>query len=340
MILTYKIKHGMNFSKELVLAKKVAEFGLQHRTLSSADVKHIGLKSAISNQILKKYSNNKTIKNINSVKLTIPNQSIKVIDDTLFIPCLKLTLEIYFDKKFNKINQIEIGHVFAYISVSYPDTPIIKETKTIGIDRNTTHHTLVASVLETGKVLKLGKSCFHIHHKYKNLRRNLQKQGKLRRAKTIKNRESRIIKDINHKTTTALLQFAKENNACLVMEDLKDIRRTAKQRKNNKKQRYSLHSWSFYQQKLMIDYKAKKFGVTIHYVAPQYTSQRCSKCGHIESANRYRNLFRCKKCETVEDSGVNAGFNIAYLHKQGIPRFSIDRDMLKGNTDVPKEATI
>jgi putative transposase len=169
------------------------------------------------------------------------------------------------------------------------------------------------------------------------MRKSLQKQGKLKRVKAIKNRESRIVRDINHKTTTALMQFAVENNACIVMEDLKEIRKTAKTRK---RQRYSLHSWSFYQQKMMIEYKAKKYGVSVHYVAPQYTSQRCSICGHIEQANRKGNLFCCKKCGTVEDSGVNAGFNIAYLHREGIPQFNIERDMLKGNTDTPKEATL
>lgn len=337
MILTYKIKHEKDFSRELSLAKKVAEYGLQHKTISSKDVRHIGLKSTISNQILKKYSKSKTIKNVKSVKLTIPNQSIKVQDDKIYIPCLKLNLNIYFSREFTKINQIELGKEFAYISVSYPDAQKIPEVNTIGVDRNTTQHTIVASCLETGKILKLGKSCNHIHRKYKNMRRSLQKQGKLKRVKAIKNRESRIVRDINHKTTKALIEFAKDNDACIVMEDLKEIRQTAKTRR---KQRYSLHSWSFYQQKMMIEYKAKKYGVVVHYVAPQYTSQRCSMCGHIEQANRKGNLFCCKKCGTVEDSGVNAGFNIAHLHRKGIPQFNIERDMLKGNTDTPKEATL
>jgi putative transposase len=131
--------------------------------------------------------------------------------------------------------------------------------------------------------------------------------------------------------------FARDNDACLVLEDLKDIGQTAKVRK---KQRYSLHSWSFYQQKMMIEYKAKKYGVSVHYVEPYYTSQRCSHCGHIEQANRFGNLFHCLSCGIVEDSGVNAGFNIAYLHCKGIPQFSIDSDVLKGNTDIPKEATL
>jgi len=337
MILTYKIKHGKDFSKELALAVKVAEFALEHKSISSASVKHIGLKSMLSNQILKKYSRSKSIKEIKSVKLSIPNQGIKLVDDKIFVPCLKLALDIYFERNFEKINQIELGQEFAYISVTYPDILLIDVTKTIGVDRNSKHHVLVASCLETGKVLKLGKSCNHIHEKYSRMRKSFQRQGKYKLVKKIKQRESNIIKDLNHKTTKALLKFAKSNNSNIILEELNGIRQRTK---HKKKERYSFYSWSFYQQQMMIDYKSKKYGVSVHYVAPHYTSQRCSHCGHIERANRKKNLFECKVCGTVEDSGANAGFNIAHLHKHGIPRFNIDSDMLKGNTDIPRGATL
>jgi len=317
MILTYKIKHNRDFSKEIILAKKVAEFGIKHRSISSKDVKHIGLKSVIANQILRKYSRNEKARKINSVKLTIPNQGIRIKDNKIYIPCLELWLDIYFDRNFEKINQIEIGKEFAYISVNYKEPKLINPKTFIGVDRNTTKHVLVASDIENGKVLKFGKSCNHIHKKYKDIRKNLQKKGRLKKLKKIKNRENRIMK------------------GGIVLEKLDEIRKTAKTRR---KQRYSLNSWSFYQQQRMIEYKSKKLGVPVFYIEPQYTSQRCSRCGHIENANRNGNLFHCKSCGTVENAGANAGFNIAFLHQQSISRFCKERDLQKGNTDVPKKA--
>lgn len=337
MILTYKIRHGRDFSHELKLAKKVAEHAIQTKSRSSADVKHIGLKSAISNQILKKYSGSKTIKSIKSVKLTVPNQGIKVKDNKVKITCLKLELPIYFPQPFEKINQIEVGKGFAYISVSYKEPPTQTPTSVFGIDRNTKGHCLVAANPTTGKVLKLGKPAQHIHLKYKHIRKKLQKKGKYSLVKRIKNRESRIVRNLNHHCSKKIVQECSEQQAGIVLEDLKDIRETARSRK---KQRYSLNSWSFYQLKQMIEYKAKKQGVPVFYVAPQYTSQRCSSCGHIERANRKEKLFCCKECRTVENADVNAGFNIAFAYNNGISQFVKDRDLTKGSTDAPRGATV
>jgi len=337
MILTYKIKHEQDYSKELELAKKVAWNGFYTKSRSSADVKHIGLKSMISNQILKKYSKNKKLKNVKSVKLTIPNQGIKIKGNQIYIPCLKLYLDIYFNRDFDKINQVEVGKEYAHISVSYLDVEQIKPTSFFGVDRNTNGHTLVACNKQTGKVLKFGKMCNHIHNKYKQIRRNLGKKKKLKKLKSIKNRQQRVIKNLNHRMSKGLIERCVKDKSGIVLEDLKQIRQTAKSRK---KQRYFLNSWSFYQLAQMIEYKAKKHGIPIFYVEPQYTSQRCSECGHIENANRKAKLFCCKQCGKVENADVNAGFNIAELHQLGISQFSKDRDLLEGNTDTPKEAMV
>ncbi|WP_235283683.1 MULTISPECIES: hypothetical protein [unclassified Methanosarcina] len=180
MILTYKIKHCRDLSYELKKAKKVAYYAIRTRSRSSKDVKHIGLKSMIANQILKKYSGNRKAKNVRSVKLAIPNQGIKVdrFARIIYAPCLKLILKYEFSNSLEKVNQIEIGKEYAYVSVSILEPELVKVTDWLGVDRNTTGHIAVVSDPETGKVLKLGKSALHVHQKYKNMRRNLPKKGK------------------------------------------------------------------------------------------------------------------------------------------------------------------
>jgi putative transposase len=173
MILTYKIKHGRDFSDELRKAKKVACYAIQTRSRSSKDVKHIGLKSMIANQILRKYSTDGRAKKAKSVKLAIPHQGIQVDPDarTIYAPCLKLSLAYGFPNNFVKINQIEIDKEYAYVSVSIPEPEPIEPKGWIGVDRNTTGHMAVVAEPQTGKVLKLGKSALHLHQKYKNTRK-------------------------------------------------------------------------------------------------------------------------------------------------------------------------
>ena len=82
MILTYKLKHDMDFNQELSKARKIAEYAIKYRTFSSKDVKHIGLKSMIANQILRKFGNQRKARRVKSVKLIISNQGIKLNKDS------------------------------------------------------------------------------------------------------------------------------------------------------------------------------------------------------------------------------------------------------------------
>jgi len=333
MILTYKIKHDRNFSDELKKAKKIANYAIQTRSRSSKDVKHIGLKSMIANQILKKYSNNQKVKNVKSVKLAIPNQGIKVdrTARTIYAPCLKLILKYEFSNLFEKVNQIEIGEEYAYISVSIPEPELIEPTNWLGVDRNTTGHIAVVSDPETGKVIKLGKSALYVHNKYKNMRKTLQKKGKYGKVKQIKDRESRIVRDINHKVSRKIVNTAKDTGKGIKLEDLTGIRNS---KKNTKTFRYAKHSWSFYQLQMFIEYKAKLLGVDVAYVDPAYTSQSCSRCGLI--GNRNKKSFECPECGHVDHADSNAGFNIAM--RPYIDQLHTERDVCKGNTDIPKTA--
>lgn len=322
MILTYKLRHQFDLSSDLAKAGQVAEFAINNRNkLSSKEVSHIGLKSAISNQILRKYGKNKRCKSIKKVNLIIPNQSIQVKNKTLKIVPLGLCLDIRYLPVFKKVNQVELSKEFAFVSVEVAEDIVFSPTGYVGLDRNATSHIAVLANPSNGKVLKLGKSCLHIRNKYRNIRKSAQKQGAYKFVKkTLGRREANIMKDIDHKIAKEIIQYCVENKVGLVLEDLKGIR---KQKSKGRKLNGIVNSWSFYQLESFLVYKALRYGVPIFKVAPHYTSQQCSRCEAIGIRNGKR--FSCQQCKHTDHADVNAAFNIA--QRQMFGQSSIDRDI-------------
>ena len=149
----------------------------------------------------------------------------------------------------------------------------------------------------------------------------------------IKNRESRIVKDLNHKIAKEIVNIAIVNNAGIKLEQLGGIRNN---KRHSRKFNYSLHSWSFYQLQNFIEYKAKLCGIPLTYVEPKYTSQDCSRCG--DRGIRTGKKFVCDSCGHVDHADANASFNIALRQPidSNIGQLNVDRDAFKGSTDTPR----
>jgi IS605 OrfB family transposase len=335
------------------------------------DVKHIGLKSIISNQILRKYSQNQDLKSIKNVKLIIPSKAIIVNRDEriLLIPCLKLQLNYRFSNNFKKIAQMEIDNTYAYVALVFPEKQAEGSDFYIGVDRNTKGHIAVVADPHSGKIWKLGKTYYHIHKKYENIKKRLYKIGSLKHLKAVQMREKNILKDLNHKISRKIVNISLYNGCGIKLENLKGLRKLSKSiekggenrtgneekalikakktkkilketpvKKREKTKRstlfceYSLNSWSFHQLQQFIEYKARLRGVEVAYIDPHATSKKCSRCGHI--GNRHSKKFECSHCGHVDHADVNAAFNIA-LTPKGIGQFPVERDAGKGSTDTP-----
>lgn len=331
--LTFKIKHDKDFSAELVKARQVAEFALKTRLQSSKHVKHIGLKSQISNQILKKYSRNKKLKKVKSVKLTIPGQGILNKNNKLYISSLKLEFDISHLPNFFKVCQAEVDNQYVYICCECEDEPLAKSDKFIGVDRNATGHIAVCAL--ENKIYKLGSGAQHTQIKYKNIRKRLQNKRKFKLLKKISNKQARITKDINHKVSRKIADLAKQNKASIKLEDLKGIR---KQKSKGKVLNRIISNWSFYQLATFVAYKAKLLGVDVIYVDPRNTSKMCSKCGLV--GTRDKKTFSCEHCSHVDHADANAAFNIAKapaVHRTARKnQLNKDRDLFKRTTDSLK----
>lgn len=76
-----------------------------------------------------------------------------------------------------------------------------------------------------------------------------------------------------------------------------------------------LKSWTYYDLQEKIRYKAEEIGIEVIKVKPDYTSQRCNRCGVIHKENRDakkdQSRFECKTCNHKDNADANAAKNIA-----------------------------
>jgi putative transposase len=284
--------------------------------------------------------------------LSVPNQGINIKNNMIYIPSLKISFEYleHIKVHFTKINQIEIDNSYYYVSVEVEDCQPMQTEGFIGVDRNTNGHCAVCANTKTGKVSMLGKKAKHTHTKYSKTRKHLQILKKYNKLKKVKKRESRIVRDLNHKISRKIVNEAKHTKCAIKLENLKGIRNS---KKNRRSFHYTLHSWSYYQLQMFIEYKAKLLGIPVFYIEPAYTSQTCNKCGRIGKRNG--KSFKCPHCGHTAHADVNAAWNIAeseqfltepkpkHSTKLGSPflngvysqEFPEERDSGKGNTDIP-----
>jgi putative transposase len=78
----------------------------------------------------------------------------------------------------------------------------------------------------------------------------------------------------------------------------------------HKAQRYKQQSWSFWQLRSFLEYKAIDSGVPLVVIDPAYTSKTCHRCG--ERGHRDALIFTCTECGDF-DSDINAALNISAL---------------------------
>lgn len=75
------------------------------------------------------------------------------------------------------------------------------------------------------------------------------------------------------------------------------------------------HTWAFNQLYGYVEYKAEAVGIDVTKVPPQYTSHRCSRCGHTARNNRPTQAdFSCQKCGYEVHADYNAAKNVGFKH--------------------------
>lgn len=284
----------------------------QDETISTKDFS-ANLPSAVKNQcirdaksILRKHKKGLT-KRIAVLKKPVciwNNQNFSIEDETISFPVWagkskKISVKAILPKEYKEVfSSYKLGTLrinkkshkyIAQITIVVPEESSAKGTNILGVDLGI--KVPAVCVTRDNKVTFVGngRKNKYIRRYYKTKRKILGKAKKLNAIKKLKNKEQRIMRDIDHKISRQIVNFAKENNVSIIrLEKLANIRQTTRtSRKNN----HSLHSWSFYRLAQFIEYKANLKGIKVEYVNPKYTSQICPCCGARNKAKD--RTYRC-----------------------------------------------
>ena len=182
----------------------------------------------------------------------------------------------------------------------------VKTDQVLGVDRGIRQ----VAVTSDNRFFGGGK-VRRISERYKKLRAALQakktKSAK-RHLRKISKKENRFRRDTNHCISKQIVSKL-DKGTTIVLEDLTNIRDNSKPFR--KEQRAEKNSWSFFQLEMFLRYKAESKGCFVDYVDARYTSQKCSKCGHIDKANRKsQSSFVCQVCGFSLHADLNASRNI------------------------------
>lgn len=181
-------------------------------------------------------------------------------------------------------------HLAATCNVEEPDPQDVDDF--IGVDMGVVN----IAVDSDGKIFS-GTNVNRLRKRHRNLRSKLQKKGTRAAKRLLKRRrrkETRFASDVNHCISKKIVAKAEGTKRGIAVEKLTGIRSRTTVRKS---QRATHHSWSFYQLKEFIVYKAKMFRIPVMFVDPRNTSRTCLSCGCVDKHNRSnQSTFCCVSC--------------------------------------------
>jgi IS605 OrfB family transposase len=188
--------------------------------------------------------------------------------------------------------QPEKGRFRLHLSLKVPDPEVGEPDGFLGVDLG-----IVNLATDSGGTAYSGAQVNGLRRRHRRLRaRTARKFTRSARRLHHKRRrkERRFATHTNHVLAKRIVATAKGTGRGIALENLKGIRDRITARRT---QRAMLSSWSFWQLRCFIEYKAQAAGVAVILVDPRNTSRTCPACGHVDKGNRRsQSEFLCTSC--------------------------------------------
>jgi len=194
----------------------------------------------------------------------------------------------------------------AMLTFDIPAPPVRVPSSILAVDLGE-RFSATAVLLQNGSVMKpkfMGKEIRGVRRHYAWLRKRLQKRGLLKDVKRIGHKEHRIVNDMLHKVSKAVVSLADQTNSCIVLGDLKGIRK----RRRGKRMNRVISNMPYYRLIQMITYKATMKGIPVITTNEAYTSRTCHIC-NCEGKRKTQGLFVCPYCGEY-NADLNGAINI------------------------------
>jgi IS605 OrfB family transposase len=263
--------------------------------------------------------NDIVIKWVNKIEFTVITGSNNMKENTIE---LKHTLHKIINNEY-KIKESSLmfdknNNLFLNLTFDIPDKEVheIVSGRTLGVDLGiaTPAYVCLSDTTYIRSGFGSANDFFRVRQQMKDRRKKLYasltvvKGGKGRNKKVkaadhLRDKERNFAKTYNHQLSHKIVKFAKDNKCEFI-----NLEYLTKDGFENR----ILSSWSYYELQNMIEYKAEREGIKVRYVDPAYTSQTCSKCGHVDKENRPTQAkFKCVNCGLELNADHNASINIA-----------------------------
>jgi IS605 OrfB family transposase len=195
-------------------------------------------------------------------------------------------------------------YLFATVNVEEP--PEAEAEDVIGVDLG-----VVNLAVDSDGRRHSGTHVNRLRKRHRRLRAKLSAKwtaSSRRLYRKRRRKERRFATHVNHRISKQIVAEAQRTKRAIALEDLQGIRTRVRVRQP---QRATLHSWSFFQLRSLIAYKARLAGVKVIFVDPRNTSRTCPGCGHCAKENRPdQATFLCQRCGLAGLADLIAALNI------------------------------
>jgi len=188
----------------------------------------------------------------------------------------------------------------------------------MGVDINSSK--IAVSVISERKVLKqtyYGQDVSTRQFRFEERRAKLQKyrntgsRGKAGiKLRRLSGKQRNHVKTRLWQIANEVVELAKQMNSNIAIEKLRHLKKRKDEWSKKSRRKVNRIPYGFFKHSLK--HVAEREGVVVKEIKPNYTSQMCPRCGHIDKENwkGYR-YFTCIRCGYEADRDRTASLNIA-----------------------------